>query len=102
MNNVTDYITSLDWSQNWIAYLVTIALTIVLGILVFKFIINKVKQFFLLALISLVASIISYTLFLSGVIDFDVLSLIGSGDLSQSIQDVINSIINWFIEVFMF
>jgi CHASE2 domain-containing sensor protein len=101
MNEVIDYITSLDWSQNWIAYLITVALTIVLGILVIKFLINKVKQFFLLALIALVASIMSYTLFLAGVIDFDILSLIGSGDISQSIQDVLDSIIEWFSNVFL-
>lgn len=102
MNEVIDYITSLDWSQNWIAYLITVSLTILLGILVIKFLINKVKQLFLLALITLVVSILSYSLFLAGVIEFDVLSLIGFGDLSQSIQDVIDSIINWFIEVFLF
>jgi hypothetical protein len=43
----------------------------------------------------------SYTLFLAGVIDFDILSLIGSGDISQSIQDVLDSIIEWFSNVFL-
>jgi hypothetical protein len=102
MSEIINYITSLDWSQNWIAYLITVGLTIVLGILVIKFIINKVKQFFLLALITFVASLISYALFLSGVVDFDALSLIGLDDLSQYIQDVIQSIIDWFSNVFLF
>lgn len=100
MEQIMDYIQSLNWADNWIVYIITGILLIFLATLVIKFVINKVKQLWLLALIVVVLTLISYMLFLLGAIDIDVLSLVGLGDVSTSIQGFIDTVVEWFKGVF--
>ena len=102
MNQIIDYITGLDWADNWMVYIVTGVLLIWLGILLLKYLVNKVKSFGILILIAIVLASISYMLFLAGVIDFDIISLIGFDAISDKIVSVIESISTWFKNVFSF
>lgn len=104
MSGIIDYITSLDWANNWLTYIFTVILVSWLGILTIKLIFNKltylIKKGFYLILILIVATIVSYALFLVGVIDFDILSLVGLSSISNSIQSFFENLHNWFKDTF--
>lgn len=104
MNQIFDYITSLDWANNWAIYLFTSALILWFGILTIKLILNKlvyvVKKAFIISLMLIVLSLISYMLFLMGFIDFDILSLVGFNEISLNIQEFINNLHEWFKNTF--
>ena len=104
MSGIMDYITSLDWANNWLTYIFTVILVSWLGILTIKLVFNKlaylIKKGFYLILIMIVATIVSYVLFLAGVIDFDILSLVGLGGISDSIQSFFENLHSWFKETF--
>ena len=100
MNQIIDYITELNWADNWIVYIITSALILVLAYLILKFLILKVKQFGVLALIVLVLALISYALFTLGAIEFDILSIVGLTDVSDTIQSTVESLSEWVKNVF--
>lgn len=104
MSGIIDYITSLDWANNWLTYLLSMILVVWLGIITIKLIFNKltylIKKGFYLILILIIATFVSYALFLAGVIDFDILSLIGFSDVSNSIRTFLENLHNWFKDTF--
>lgn len=95
-----DYITSLNWSQFWYAYISIGFLVVVLSVLLLKMLKNKIKNFIIFLFVLVVILLILYTLFLGNIINFDVMKLIGLNDLSLKIQGVIGSITEWFRNVF--
>jgi len=102
MNQIIDYITELNWADNWMIYIVTGVLLFWLGILLLKYLVNKVKSFGILILIALVLGSLSYMAFLAGFIDFDIVSFIGFEAISDKIVSVIETIGTWFKNVFSF
>lgn len=100
MEQILDYITSLNWADNWISYLIAGGLIGFLGYLVIKLILNKIKQLFILALIVASFSLLTYVLFLAGITQFDVLTLVGLGEISQAIQGFFTGVQDWFKDVF--
>lgn len=104
MIQILDYIKSLDWANNWFIYLITSALVLWLGILTIKLILNKlvylIKKTFIIALILLVLSLLSYMTFLLGFIEFDVLSMVGLNVVSESIQQFFDGLHEWFKNTF--
>lgn len=100
MNNIIEYITSLNWADNWLVYAIAAFLIVVLAILVIKFIINKIKQFWLLFVMAIIAAILSYLIHLTGAIEFDIIDLIGFPDVSVAIEDGVKAIVDWFADVF--
>lgn len=104
MSQIIEYLKALDWVNNWFVYIITSALILWLGILTIKLSFNKltyvVKKLLILSLILLVASLLSYVLFLIGLIQFDVLSLVGFGDISEAIQNFVSNLHEWFKNTF--
>ena len=100
MEQVMNYIQSLNWADNWIIYIITGILLVFLATLVVKFIINKIKQLWIIALIVVVLTLITYMLFLVGAIELDVLTLVGLSEVSDAIQNFITTISDWFKNVF--
>lgn len=100
MQQFFEWIKMLDWAQNWLIYFIAIILASFLVVLVVKLLLNKIKQLFIMAMILTVLSLLSYMLFLAGIIEFDVLTLVGLGDISIAIQTFIENIISWFNDVF--
>lgn len=105
MNQISDFVTSLNWADNWLSYLLTATLVVWLTIFTIRLILNKivyvVKRIFYLGLIAVIGSLLSYALFLAGIIELDLLSLIGFNDLSNSIVEFFESISNWFGDTFL-
>lgn len=105
MNQISDFVTSLNWADNWLSYLLTATLVVWLTIFTIRLILNKivyvVKRIFYLGLIAVIGSLLSYALFLAGIIELDLLSLIGFSDLSNSIVEFFESISNWFGDTFL-
>jgi hypothetical protein len=105
MNQISDFVTSLNWADNWLSYLLTATLVVWLTIFTIRLILNKivyvVKRIFYLGLIAVIGSLLSYALFLAGIIELDLLSLIGFSDLSNSIVQFFESISGWFRDTFL-
>ena len=105
MDQIFDFITSLDWANNWLTYILASLLIFWFVIITLKYIFNKfiyvIKKVFYLSLLIIIGSLISYTLFLSGVIEFDILSLVGLNDVSNSIVEFFKSISDWFKATFL-
>lgn len=105
MNQITDFITSLDWANNWLTYILAATLIVWLGIITLKLIFNKIvfviKRLYYLGLLIIIGSLVSYALFLAGIIEFDLLSLIGFSNVSNSVVEFIESVSNWFKDTFL-
>lgn len=95
-----NYIVNLNWAQYWYAYISLGVLMVVLTTLLLKMLKNKIKNFIIFLLVLIVIFFILYMLFLSNIITFDVMKLIGQNDISLKIQGVINSIVEWFRNIF--
>ncbi len=106
MNQVFEYIRSLDWANNWAIYILSSALIIWFSIFTFKLLINKLtylaKKLFFISVIAVILALLSYMFFLVGFIEFDVLSLVGLGGISTSIQEFLNGLHEWFKNIFSF
>ena len=104
MDQIINYISALDWANNWLMYIIASILILWIAILTVKLIINKliyiVKKTFILALILIVGSVLSYVLFLIGIINFDILTLIGLGNISILIQEFFTNLQEWFKNTF--
>jgi len=104
MSQIFEYIKSLDWASNWVLYTFTSIMIVWLSLLTIKLLFNKltylVKKIIIISLMLLIGSILSYMLFLIGIIEFDILSLIGLSQASNSIQDFIIGIQEWFRNIF--
>ena len=105
MNQISDFVTSLNWADNWLSYLLVATLVVWLTIFTIKLVLNKlvyiVKRIYYLAVIAVIGSLLSYALFLAGIIEFDIISLIGFSDLSNSIVEFFESISLWFKDTFL-
>jgi hypothetical protein len=105
MNQITDFITSLDWASNWLTYILAATLIVWLGIITLKLIFNKIvyviKRLYYLGLLIIIGSLVSYALFLAGIIEFDLLSLIGFSNVSNSVVEFVESVSNWFKDTFL-
>lgn len=104
MDQILEYIKTLDWANNWFIYIITSVLIVWFGALILKLILNKlgyvVKKLFIVSLILLVLSLLSYMMFLLGFIGFDILKVIGLGGVSESIQLFIENMSEWFKNIF--
>ena len=104
MSQIFEYFKSLDWANNWAIYIITSALILWFGILTIKLVFNKltyvIKKLLIISILAVIASILSYMFFLMGFIQFDVLSLIGFGEISEGIQQFLNNLHEWFTNTF--
>lgn len=95
-----DFIKQLDWATYWYMYIIMAFLAVMLGILVIKLLIGKLRQLLIFTLIILVITLLLYSGFLIGFVKFDILSVIGLSNVSISIQNGIEAVVNWFKNLF--
>lgn len=104
MNQIIDYLTSLDWASNWALYILTATLIVWFAVLTIKLIIAKlvylIKKTFFIGVLSIIAFVILYLAFLMGFISFDILTFIGFGEISTSIKEFLTNFQEWFINTF--